>query len=198
LIDRVNEKIQRQIERVEEMTGDTDPKTNFGLIVIQTELERWKYLVRSFLRARLAKVWLPILHIAYGYSELCLTVASVVQIDKHSLHYLSTPALRSLLSPSEISFATKHQALLHDHYLSSFLQSFPPQLRNLNDTAGGISMIDAPDVDTAVFIRAKRDCLVEGRGINADDQMEAVAGEVLIARWADVKPLVLRGDAELA
>jgi GINS complex subunit 4 len=38
------------------MTGDMDPKTNFALIVIQTELERYKFLVRSFLRARIAKV----------------------------------------------------------------------------------------------------------------------------------------------
>jgi hypothetical protein len=38
------------------MTGDVDPKTNFALIVIQTELERYKYLVRSYLRARIAKV----------------------------------------------------------------------------------------------------------------------------------------------
>lgn len=56
LIERVNERIKKQIERVEEMTGDMDPKTNFALIVIQTELERWKYLVRGFLRARIAKV----------------------------------------------------------------------------------------------------------------------------------------------
>ena len=33
-----------------------DPKTNFKLIVIQTELERVKFLIRSFLRARIAKV----------------------------------------------------------------------------------------------------------------------------------------------
>ena len=33
-----------------------DPKTNFRLIVIQTELERFKFLVRSFLRTRIAKV----------------------------------------------------------------------------------------------------------------------------------------------
>lgn len=33
-----------------------DPKANFALIIIQTELERFKFLVRSFLRARIAKV----------------------------------------------------------------------------------------------------------------------------------------------
>lgn len=45
-----------QISLVEEQTGNMDPKTNFKLIVIQTELERFKFLVRSFLRARLKKV----------------------------------------------------------------------------------------------------------------------------------------------
>lgn len=38
------------------MTGNMDPKSNFALIVIQTELERFKFLIRSFLRARIAKV----------------------------------------------------------------------------------------------------------------------------------------------
>ena len=45
-----------QIEIVEEQTGNPDPKANFRLIIVQTELERFKYLVRSFLRARIAKV----------------------------------------------------------------------------------------------------------------------------------------------
>lgn len=52
----MNERIKAQIEKVEDMTGDMDPKTNFALIVIQTELERYKYIVRSFLRSRIAKV----------------------------------------------------------------------------------------------------------------------------------------------
>lgn len=33
-----------------------DPKTNFRVVVMQTELERWKFLMRSFLRSRIAKV----------------------------------------------------------------------------------------------------------------------------------------------
>lgn len=56
LFERVNDRIKAQIEKVEEMTGDMDPKTNFALIVIQTELERYKYIVRSYLRSRIAKV----------------------------------------------------------------------------------------------------------------------------------------------
>lgn len=56
LFERVNSKIKSQIEKIEDMTGDMDPKTNFALIVIQTELERYKFLVRSYLRTRIAKV----------------------------------------------------------------------------------------------------------------------------------------------
>ncbi len=155
------------------MTGDMDPKTNFALIVIQTELERYKFLVRSYLRARIAK------------------------IDRHALHYLSAPDLRARLSPTELAYATRHQALLHNHYLSSFLSSFPPALQNLNDTAGNISMIDAPDLDTAVFIRLLQDTAVEGRGTDADGAMDGKGGDVVILRWSDAKTLVRSGRAEL-
>lgn len=48
-----------KIEVVEAETGDLDPKSNFRLIIVQTELERFKYLVRTFLRARIAKVRCP-------------------------------------------------------------------------------------------------------------------------------------------
>ncbi|KND94804.1 DNA replication complex GINS protein SLD5 [Tolypocladium ophioglossoides CBS 100239] len=173
LFERVSDRVKRQIEKVEDMTGDMDPKTNFALIVIQTELERYKFLVRSYLRVRIAK------------------------IDKHTLHYLSTQELRDRLSPMELAYATRHQALLHNHYLSSFLASFPPQLQNLNDTAGNVSMIDAPDLDAAVFVRMLRDRDVHGRGTDADNSLPAENGDVLILRWSSAKAMVDDGDAEL-
>ena len=45
-----------QIDVIESMTGAMDPTANFTLVILQTELERVKFLLRSFLRARLAKV----------------------------------------------------------------------------------------------------------------------------------------------
>ncbi|KAK5990641.1 DNA replication complex GINS protein SLD5 [Cladobotryum mycophilum] len=173
LFERVNDRIKSQIEKVEEMTGDMDPKTNFALIVIQTELERYKFLVRSYLRTRIAK------------------------IDKHTLHYLSSQELRQRLSSTELAYATRHQALLHNHYLSSFLSSFPQQLQNLNDTAGNISMVDAPDLDTAVFIRLFKDKDVHGKGTDADVTLPANNGDILILRWSSARQLVEDGDAEL-
>ncbi|CEJ90536.1 Putative DNA replication complex GINS protein SLD5 [[Torrubiella] hemipterigena] len=173
LFERVNDRIKAQIERVEEMTGDMDPKTNFALIVIQTELERFKFLVRSYLRARIAKV------------------------DKHTLYYLSSEALRSRLSSTELAYATRHQALVHNHYLTSFLASFPEKLQNLNDTAGNVSMIDQPDLETAVFVRMLIDKDVYGRGTDADNVVAAENGDILIMRWSSAKDMVDAGDAEL-
>ena len=122
---------------------------------------------------------------------------SLHQIDKHTLHYLSTPELRERLSETELAYATRHQALLHNHYLSSFLGAFPPTLQNLNDTAGNISMIDGPDLDSAVFVRLLRDGAVRGHGIDIDEIAHGRDGDVLILRWSDAKPLVDAGDAEL-
>ncbi|KAH7400378.1 hypothetical protein BKA64DRAFT_480945 [Cadophora sp. MPI-SDFR-AT-0126] len=180
LIERATNRIKQQIELVEQMTGDMDPKTNFSLIIIQTEVERWKFLIRSYLRARIAK------------------------IDKHTLHYLS-PEHSSGLSETEIAYATRHQQLLHSHYLSSFLGSFPQNLQNLNDTAGGINMIGGPDDEEGVFVRGlgTRDgsgesaVTVHGRGRDGDGEVDVERGEVVIARWSDVKDLVEKGEMEL-
>lgn len=105
--------------------------------------------------------------------------------------------MRDCLSETELAYATRHQALLHNHYLSSFLASFPPALQNLNDTAGNISMIDTPDLDNAVFVRLLRDGAVRGHGVDVDEIAKGLDGDVLILRWSDAKPLVEAGDAEL-
>jgi GINS complex subunit 4 len=58
-------------------------------------------------------------------------------------------------------------------------------------------MIDSPDLDAAVFIRALRDGDVHGRGTDRDNTLFVENGDVLIIRWSSAKPLVEAGDAEL-
>ena len=58
-------------------------------------------------------------------------------------------------------------------------------------------MIDTPDLETAVFIRLLKDCIVEGHGTDADGAMEGQDGDIIILRWSDAKPLVEAGNAEL-
>lgn len=173
LMERVLRRINQQIDLVELQTGNTDPKTNFRLIIIQTELERFKFLVRSFLRTRIAK------------------------IDKHALYILKTASLCSRLSLSELQYVKTHQSILEAHYHSSFLSQFPTSLQKLDDTAGGISMVEQPDVDKAVFLRALRhfDTPVFVEGTDMGFQMRK--GDIYVVRWSAIREMVLDGDAEL-
>jgi GINS complex subunit 4 len=119
------------------------------------------------------------------------------QIDKYALYYLSSPEQRERLSPSEQQYAASHQALLHAHYYSSFLSQFPPALQRLDDTKGGISMIEQPDLDRAVFVwgvgDSPEEIVVEG----TDMAFEMRRGDIFVVRWRAVRESVERGDAEL-
>ncbi|KAF8477023.1 hypothetical protein BDZ91DRAFT_688061 [Kalaharituber pfeilii] len=178
LVERVMERIREQIEIVERETGDLEPQANFRLILIQTELERVKYLVRAYLRARMAK------------------------IDKHPLYLLSNPSALSNLSPPEQSYLKSHLALLNNHYLASFLRNFPAQLRRLDDTAGGISMIEEPDLDSAVFCAVVKDVGGEDGGAEVvipgtGARFTLRKGDVYVVRYSAVRKFVLEGAVEL-
>lgn len=58
-------------------------------------------------------------------------------------------------------------------------------------------MIETPDLETAVFIRLLKDTMVEGRGVDTDGAMVMRESDIVILRWADAKPLVEAGSAEL-
>lgn len=171
LMDRILSRISTQITLIEDTTGIMDPRTNFNNIIIQTELERFKFMVRSLLRARIAK------------------------IDSHALHY-SMLDDKEVLSATEFQYLTHHQSLLSQHYTASFLGGFPAQLQRLDDTAGGISMVERPDTERAVFVRVLRDCgevVVPGTDVRA----ELRRGDVWVLRWSVVKEKVLGGDVEV-
>ena len=120
-----------------------------------------------------------------------------VQIDKYALHSLTDPETESRLSASELQYVTTHTTILHSHYASSFLNQFPMSLQRMDDTAGGISMMETPDTDRAVFVRGLKDVpepiSVEGTEI----YFELRRGDVFVTRWSAVRELVLAGDAEL-
>ena len=184
------------------MTATMDSKSNFTLVILQTELERFKFLVRSFLRARIAKVR------ALSYITKRIILSTALQIDKYPHHYRAlsleqtqsaTPGISSpLLSHLEQQYLQSHQSLLSHHYQSSFLSSFPTALQKLDDTAGGISMVDKPDEDNAVFCRVLRDAgSVEIRGESGVTEVDLKRGDVWVLRWSAVGESVRTGDVEL-
>lgn len=179
--------------------GDTKPSNNTNLIlsIIQTDLSRTQFIVRSYLRQRLDKItkdagWFLKYH-----------VDNVDDDDDHGSDSYS------LLSESELQFLKHHQSLLSEFYDSSFLAAFPENLRRLDDSAGGVNMVEAPDGGTGVVVR----CLKEewGNGEDVEDGVGAVGvggeegpdvelrfrrGEVWVVRWRDVRKGVVEGDLE--
>jgi GINS complex subunit 4 len=108
----------------------------------------------------------------------------------------------SPLSAQEAAFLHAHQTLLAGHYGASFLNSFPPQLRRLDDNAGGTSMVQGPEVREAVVVR----CLVEevrvvippGDGIEEEQFGTTMRmGDVWVVRWEGIKGAWERGEVEV-
>jgi GINS complex subunit 4 len=126
-------------------------------------------------------------------------LSAVSQIDAYPHHTLAlSQASPTALSHLESQYLHHHQHLLSSHYNTAFLSSFPVGLRKLDDTAGGISMIDKPDEDNAVFCRILRDAgQVEVQGEQGAGTVELNRGDVWVLRWRDVKQGVERGDIEL-
>ena len=124
--------------------------------------------------------------------------AEIDQIDRYSFHILSVATVRSKLAPSEISYLKSHLALLNNHYISSFLRNFPEQLRRLDDTAGGISMVEEPDMDSAVFCRVVKDvqdAVVRIPG--TETEFELAKDDLYVVRYSAVRQFVVSGDVEL-
>ena len=198
LMTRVLTRLQRQISTIEDLAGgmgetygsaglhNTSKSTansNLTLSILQTDLSRTQFILRSYLRQRLAK------------------------ITKFATYYLSEldrDEKNAYLSSSEVQFLRNHRALLSGFYDATFLHAFPPALRRLDDSSGGVPMVEGPDGGKAVVVR----CLVpdgwsnesevdEGRENGASVELRMRRGQVWVVRWRDVRRGVERGDLEL-
>ena len=192
LMERVMSRVRKQVETIEDITAGVgmngsstgSSNSNLMLSILQTDLSRTQYIIRSLLRQRLAK------------------------LTKYAMHYLTTDDKSALLSPQEQSFLQQHQALLSNFYDASFLSAFPAQHQRLDDNAGGLNMVEGPDGKKAVFIR----CLAErwsndpayeehdhgeDGAAGESDGLTMRRGQVWVVRWEDVKKGVETGALEL-
>ncbi|KAK5098414.1 hypothetical protein LTS08_006547 [Lithohypha guttulata] len=209
LINRVMDRIRAQITRIEDLASGTysndyghhqqqQPQQNLNLVlsILQTDLSRTQFLMRSYLRCRLAKITTS----ATYYSKYHVN-SSTSSSDTDT----KTP----LLSEQETQYLQHHNHLLLNLYNSSFLLSLPPNLRRLDDNTGTTGRMDeGPDMAAAVMVRclAKEwnnetdvfaDDGLEGGGQgtqgdvtqeeNASVELRCERGGVLVARWRDVK-----------
>lgn len=169
LVERVLAQMRVQIEFVEvnlmELQRDRDIKLQ--LMVVELELERLLYLLRGYLRARLAK------------------------IEPLAEWLRAEPARLTRLSPGETAYLEQHLAAVAALYRRQFLARLPPLLQRLDDAAGGESMVEEPAWDRPVFVKVVRG----GGSVSvAGEEIEVVAGGIYVVRYEVVREGVLRGD----
>ncbi|PYH77727.1 hypothetical protein BO82DRAFT_435684 [Aspergillus uvarum CBS 121591] len=226
LMDRMMDRVRRQIETIEDLAATSaDPTTtttnnasttnttiNLTLSILQTDLSRTQYTLRSLLRQRLAKLTKHSMHYLLRISSPSLTQAQSQSQSQSqetdlrpedSIPTLGHEGAHPPLSAPEVKFLQAHQHLLAKHYGDAFLGSFPPQLRRLDDNAGGTSMVQGPEVREVVFVR----CLVEevrvvvppGDGVE-EEVVGGTAmrmGDVWAVRWEGVRDAWGRGEVEV-
>ncbi|ETN39535.1 uncharacterized protein HMPREF1541_05761 [Cyphellophora europaea CBS 101466] len=205
LLGRVMERVQAQIARIEDLAagaGVGDGSSNGGvgnvnlvLSILQTDLSRTQFLVRSLLRQRLSKLT--------RFAGYYTSVLDADRKDDVVAREAGRAAAGGLLSGTEAQFLRGHQALLKGFYEGSFLTGFPQKLRRLDDGGTGEGgMQEGPDLLQVVVVR----CLGERWGneerVDAGEEgvstvLEMERGQVWVVRWGDVRGGVGEGALEV-
>lgn len=144
LMARTLHRIQERVELIETLSmgyleddRESTVDSKLPLLCMEAELERLKFLVRSFIRCRLSK------------------------IDKYSIYLRQQSELPEnpyygrldlLMSEEEVKYHMKHSEILLKLFNNSILKHLPEELQAVNDTEGSISMVDEPNWHKTVFI----------------------------------------------
>lgn len=174
LLSRLLDHIRSQSETVQLLRSDpsSSEEEHFRIMLVQTEVERVKFIVRSYLRTRLFK------------------------IEKHARYIMTNPEVQQRLSQSEVDHARRFARLTDQHFYNTVLQSLPESQQTLDDRILFVpSMITEPDKTRAVFVRARQNCppvrLPDGTAL------EMQKGHISLTPYWVVEQLVARGEVEL-
>lgn len=94
-------------------------------MLVQTEMERVKFVLRSYLRTRLFKV--------SANALFCPDQADIPQIEKFAPYILSTASIQTRLSVSELKHAENFGNLLGAQFHASVLSTLPENMRSLTE-----------------------------------------------------------------
>eukprot|EP01113_Clastostelium_recurvatum_P002530 TRINITY_DN11066_c0_g1_i1.p1 TRINITY_DN11066_c0_g1~~TRINITY_DN11066_c0_g1_i1.p1 ORF type:complete len:197 (-),score=24.40 TRINITY_DN11066_c0_g1_i1:77-667(-) len=155
----------------EQTRGASTPQEKFTVNLYEMEFERIRYVIRSYLRIRLAK------------------------IDRYFLHIFKNESELSKLSENEITYAQKYSDLVEAHLHTSLLQHIPEKLHKLDDKTPEFNMVPAPDLDLSVFCRVNE---TVGRfEIDDTDTVSLEKDDVYILRYRPIRPLIGTGQVQL-
>ncbi|KAG5641445.1 hypothetical protein DXG03_005219 [Asterophora parasitica] len=166
--------IRRQSQTVQLLREDasTSEDEHVRIMLAQTEMERVKFIVRSYIRTRHYK------------------------IDRYARFITTNAELQRRLTGGEREHASRYANILDRHLFKCVLQSLPPAQAHLDDTAAFVpSMITQPDKTRPVFVHALQDCprvrLPDGTAL------EMRKGHISLVPYHVIENLVARGEVEL-
>ncbi|KAI0085250.1 GINS complex Sld5 component [Irpex rosettiformis] len=174
LLGRLLDHIRKQSDDVQLLRADPDASEDehFRIMLVQTEIERVKFVIRSYMRTRLHK------------------------IEKYAKHINMTESLQQRLSKGELEHARTYAKLVDSHFVSSVLQSLPEEQRALDDEVPFMPpMISKPDLKRPVFAHARQACppvrLPDG------STMEMEKGQISLTPYEVIEQLLFREEVEL-
>ncbi|KAI0764156.1 GINS complex Sld5 component [Trametes elegans] len=174
LLGRLLDHIRKQSNDVELLRADPDSseEEHFRIMLVQTEVERVKFVIRSYVRTRLHK------------------------IEKYAKFISASEEMHERLSKAELDHARRYSRLVEYHFDHSVLQSLPEQQRSLEeDVAFMPPMTPSPDKTRPVFAHALQDCppvrLPDGT------MSEMQKGQISLIPYHVIEQLLLRGEVEL-
>lgn len=151
---------------------DSSEDEHFRIMLVQTEIERVKFVIRSYIRTRLHK------------------------IEKYARYISTTPEIHERLTQAELDHARRYSHLVETHFNNSVLQSLPEEQQSLNDQVPFLPpMIPVPDKTRAVFAHALDACppvrLPDG------STMEMDKDQISLTPYHVVEQLLAQGAVEL-
>ncbi|EDR06116.1 uncharacterized protein LACBIDRAFT_294753 [Laccaria bicolor S238N-H82] len=161
-------------EAVHLLRGDpsSSDEEHIRIMLVQTEIERVKFIVRSYVRTRLFK------------------------IEKYARFVTSNADVQRRLTAAERDHASRHAKITDQHFYLSVLQSLPEAQAHLDDTPVFYpSMVTEPDKSRPVFVHALTRCpritLPDGATLDMEK------GHISLTLYSVVEQLVARGEVEL-
>ncbi|OBA27704.1 Sld5-domain-containing protein [Hanseniaspora valbyensis NRRL Y-1626] len=185
-----------------EMEATNDKKSNEQLLIqkrinklplycMEAELERVKFLIRSYLRCRLQKIDTFLL-LLEGNDQMIF--------DETNLEEKSIFIINKLLSESEYKYFKQKVKIVVRLYSNTVLLNLPENFQQMNDESSNVKMIQEPDLEKFVFIFVKG----SGKQNNSNEkynifnretqeEVELVVGGIYVMRYDLVEAFIKEG-----
>ncbi|CEP63444.1 DNA replication protein SLD5 LALA0_S08e02608g [Lachancea lanzarotensis] len=215
LMQRTLRRVQEQVEHIEVLSmgylddtgGSADASdsrnatllSKLPLLGMEADLERLRFVLRSFLRCRLAK------------------------IDKYNLYLRqfneegAAVSLDELLSRQELEYHERHFAILLKLLNNSILRHLPPELQAVDDNDGSVKMVEEPEWTRFVFVFVsgpdpKKEQVPDPRLLVSEttgqqfypvtiqelqEEAELAIGGIYVMRYNVVRELILENKVQL-